>query len=300
MTAGHILIIDDDRDFVGIYRDLLQDLGLEVSVAHSTADAEVILDKLGFELDVILLDQKLQGSGGPDSGFDLLARLQTQVPLAKTIVVTGYMRPDAIEQAFRLGAYDYIVKNGGFEAMLRAKVKNAIEVTQARRLVVADRASLRAHWISTLAAKDPNRKGRMLEELVKLLFRATPGFEQVDTRLDNGIEEIDIMIANRSKDPIWANDGIYILGECKHWSKRCGSPELGNFLRKLDNKYKRVRTGIFIAPGGFTDEFKDARGERKLAEYLVVTIDNGDIERWIDADDRVAVLNELHKRSVFE
>ena len=300
MTAGHILIIDDDVDFVGIYRELLQDLGMHVSVAHTATDAENVIAVLGRDIDVILLDQKLQGSGGPDSGFDLLARMKTLVPLAKTIVVTGYMKPDAIDQAFRLGAYDYIVKNGGFEALLRAKVQNAIEVTQSRRLVVADRGTLRANWAAARTEPDPNRKGRLLEELLQLLFRATPGFEEVTTRIDNGIEELDIVISNRSEDPVWKNDGNYIVGECKNWSKRCGSPEFRNFVGKLENKYQRVKTGIFIAPNGFTDEFQTARRERKTKEQLILTIDHDDIDRWIDAENRVAILNELHKRAVFD
>jgi CheY-like chemotaxis protein len=300
MTVGHILIIDDDRDFVGIYQDLLRDLGMKVSVAHTNAEAEEVFARLGHEVDVVLLDQKLQGSGGPDSGFDLLSRVQTQLPLAKTIVVTGYMRPDAIEQAFRLGAYDYIVKNGGFEALLRAKVRNAIEVAQSRRLVVTDKLTLRERWSAARSETDSFRKGRLLEEFVQLLLRATPGFEEVTTRLDNGLEEIDLVIVNRSTDPVWANDGAYILGECKNWSKRCGTPEFRNFVFKLENKYGQVRTGLFVATSGFTDEFKLARSERKLREYLVVTIDHEDIDRWIDADDRAAFLSEMKKRSVFE
>ncbi|MCW5806093.1 MAG: response regulator [Deltaproteobacteria bacterium] len=299
MNTGRILIIDDDVDFVRIYRDLLEDLGLDVSVAHTAAEATRVFATSGREIDVILLDQKLQGAGGPDSGLDLLAKIEAEVPLAKTIVVTGYMRPDAIEQAFRLGAYDYIVKNGGFEALVRAKVKNAVEVTRARRLVAADRTELRERWSAARTEPDANRKGRLLEELVQALFRATPGFERVETRLNNGVEEIDIVIENRSSDPTWADAGVYILAECKNWTAKCGRQELAAFASKLENKYRRVKTGIFIAPGGFTEAFKDALRERKLGEYLVVAIDAEDLERWIDADDRVAVLNDLHKRAVF-
>jgi hypothetical protein len=31
----------------------------------------------------------------------------------------------------------------------------------------------------------------------------------------------------------------------------------------------------------------------------VITVDGSDLERWIEAEDRLAVLNALHKRAVF-
>ena len=66
----------------------------------------------------------------------------------------------------------------------------------------------------------------MLEELVRLLFRATPGFERVETRVINEIEEIDIVVENRSDDPIWAKDGSpYLLGECKIPLPRSGTTQ---------------------------------------------------------------------------
>jgi len=68
----------------------------------------------------VLLDQKLQGPGGPDSGLDLIVDVGRLAPFAKTIVVTGYATPPAIERAFRSGVYDHLMKNGAFEALLRA------------------------------------------------------------------------------------------------------------------------------------------------------------------------------------
>lgn len=161
-------------------------------------------------------------------------------------------------------------------------------------------SELRARWTEVRNEGDRNRKGKLLEDLVKLLFRATPGFERVETRLDNKIEEIDIVVENRAEDVPWKNDGSsYLLGECKNWSRPCGSAEFRSFNDKLQTKYQRARTGFFFAPGGFTNEFHAARAQRAESDTLVIPVDNGDLERWIDADDRVAVLDELYKRSVF-
>jgi ActR/RegA family two-component response regulator len=304
---GQILIVDDDRDFVVIYEEMLGAIGLAVTVAYDAEEAIAALKTLGPLLDVVLLDQKLQGPGGADTGLDLIAHAHGLAPFAKTIVVTAYAAHDAIERAFRLGVYDYLVKNGAFAALLRAKVRNAVEVTSERRLAALSRDAiihgLRETWERSRTETDRNRKGILLEELVRLLFRATPGFERVETRLTNEVEEIDIVVENRSVDSIWVKDGSpYVLGECKNWSSKCGPQEYSSFLRKLTTRFGRATTGLLFATGGFTDAFHEQRTADKTspAKALVIPVDAADLDRWINSEDRVGVLTELYKRAVFD
>jgi ActR/RegA family two-component response regulator len=304
---GQILIVDDDRDFVVVYQEMLEAIGLAVTVAHDAAEAIDALKMHGAMLDVVLLDQKLHGPGGADTGLELIAQVHGLAPFAKTIVVTGYAAPDAIERAFHLGVYDYLVKNGAFEALLRAKVRNAVEVTSERRLASLSSESvvyeLRETWERVRSETDRNRKGVLLEALVRLLFRATPGFERVETRVLNELEEIDLVVENRSQDPIWVKDGSpYVLGECKNWSSKCGPQEYSSFHRKLTTKYGRATTGFFFAVGGFTDAFHKQRAADKTSatRALVIPVDAADLDRWITSEDRVGVLTELYKRAVFD
>jgi ActR/RegA family two-component response regulator len=301
---GRILIVDDDARFVRTYRDILEQDGLAVTAAATADEALAALGQHGASLDVVLLDQKLQGGGGPDSGLELLPAVAQRAPFAKPIIVTGYATSAAVERAFAAGVYDYLIKNGAFEALLRAKVRNAVEATTAQRRAALRDAevvgALRASWARVTGEADRNRKGKLLEELVQLLFRATPGFGQVTTRLDNGIEEIDVQIDNRSEDPLWRGEGPYLIAECKNWSSTCGTPELRNFRGKLTAKFQRVRVGFLIAPGGFSDRFGDDLRGHKQDELLVIPVDAADLARWIDADDRLAVLRALHERTVFD
>ena len=301
---GRILIVDDDVPFVRVYREIFEKEGLLVTAAHSASEAVATLESTGSELDVVLLDQKLQGPGGPDTGLDLIEQVARLAPFAKAIVVTGYATPSAIERAFDLGVYDYLVKNGAFEALLRAKVRNAIEVTSAQRQVALKDlevlGELRTMWGRVRTERDRNRKGKLLEELIKLLFHATPGFGRVTTRLDNGIEEIDVKVDNRSDELPWKDEGAYLLGECKNWSSRCGANEVRGFRAKFDAKYSRVRTGFLFAPGGFTKEAHEDVRSNKAGAVLIILVDGEDLERWIAAEDRLAVLRELHERAVFD
>jgi len=306
VSPGKVLIVDDDQGFVDIYHEMLAAMGLVVTVAKSGDQVQTILSSDGQQLDVVLLDQKLHGPGGADTGLDLLREISQLAPFAKIIVVTGYATPDAIEQAFRLGAYDYLVKNGAFAALLTAKVRNALEITSERRIasLTTERvfAQLRQTWDQTRAESDRNRKGKLLEELVKLLFHATPGFERVTTRLTNDMEEIDIIVENGSSDAIWNKEGPVLLGECKNWSSKCGPSEYRDFAHKLMTKYGRVRVGFFFSVGGFTEGFLKAREADKTSptQILVIPADSKDLDEWISATDRLAFLNQLYKRAVFD
>lgn len=306
VSPGQVLIVDDDQGFVDIYQEMLAAMGLVVTVAESADRVRTVLSSDGQQLDVVLLDQKLHGPGGADTGLDLLREISQLAPFAKIIVVTGYAAPDAIEQAFRLGAYDYLVKNGAFAALLTAKVRNALEIASERRLasLTAERvlAQLRQTWDQARTESDRNRKGKLLEELVKFLFHATPGFERVTTRLTNDIEEIDIIVENCSDDAIWKKEGPVLLGECKNWSSKCGPSEYRDFAHKLATKYGRARVGFFFSLGGFTEGFLRAREADKTSpnQILVIPADSRDLDEWITSADRLAFLNQLYKRAMFD
>lgn len=300
MTRGQVLIVDDDSAFVDLYREILEAEGHAVQVASNATAATVKLNSSGSEFDVVLIDQKLQGPGGPDSGLELLKATQTLAPFAKAIMVTGYASPQAIEAAFAAGVYDYLVKNGAFEALLRAKVRNAVEITSEKRLgsLRGDELTkeLRTIWAAALSEKNPHRKGALLEQVMKLLFKSIVGFEEVTTNFHSASEEIDVVVMNRSGDPLWSKEGQYLFGECKNWSKVVGNSEAQSFLYKLMSRSGRVRVGLFFSVSGFSEPFLATVRSHK--SELVLTFDAAAIGEWIDASDRLAFLTERHRQAV--
>ena len=301
-APGHILVVDDNAAFLRIYREIFESEGLLVTTVNSELEAIAELKRDGASFDVVLLDQKLQGGSGPDSGLKLAAEVSRLAPFAKIVIVAGYAMASTIEQALRFGVYDYLVKNGAFEALLRAKVRNAIEATSARRRTALKEPAvvdaLRSMWNRVRAEVDRNRKGKLLEELVQLLFQVTPGFGRVTTRLDNSIEEIDIKVDNQSLNAHWKDEGAFLLAECKNWSSKCGAAEVRNFRGKL-SKYSKVRTGFLIAPGGFSEKVNDELLAHKEGKLQLILVDGSDLDRWIADDDRLAVLRALRLRAVF-
>jgi ActR/RegA family two-component response regulator len=301
--TGKILIIDDDPSFLKVYENRLGAEGYLVETATTVSEALAKLDQPGW--DVVLLDQKLQGPGDADSGLDLLSEIAMRAPRAKTILVTGYASDEAITRAFREGVYDYLEKNSVFRVLLLAKLRNAVEAVRAQRFGELNseetEAAIRETWSAVEAEADANRKGKLLEDLMVLLFKTIPGFHQATPRRRNDVEEIDIVIRNESTDPLWVNDGTpYILVECKNWSKPVGAGEIRTFFGKLERRFGRCRLGFFVAPGGFTGPFQDDLRTERKGNILVIPVDREALRGIVLSTDRNATLKKLHERAVIE
>ena len=301
--TGKILIVDDDPSFLKLYEDRLGEEGYLVDAARDRAAALQKLEAGAW--DVVLLDQKLEGPGGLDSGFDLIAEITRRAPGAKTILVTAHATTTAIHRAFREGVYDYLQKDNLFTALLVAKLRNAMELQRARRLGeltnAETEAAIQDTWGAVRVEVDPNRKGKLLEDLMALVLKTVPGFHQVSTQRKNETEEIDVVVRNESTDPLWVNERTsYILVECKNWSKPVGVAELRSFLHKVQRKFDRCRLGLFVAPGGFTESLRaELRGERK-DDKLVMLLGPQDLADLIASGDRNETLKKLHERAVIE
>jgi ActR/RegA family two-component response regulator len=297
---ARILIIDDDKAFLELYDEVLSADGYQVETATSRAQALERLDTPGFS--VVLIDQKLQGPGGPDTGLDLVAETARRAPGAKAILVTAFASREAIERAFREGAYDYLEKSAVFEALLRVKVRNAVEAVRERRMASMDddetERSIRSTWDAVRTEHDRNRKGLLLEHLTALLLKTIPGFVRLGGRLSNELEELDLLVQNASPDPFWQKESPYLLVECKNWSKHVGTKELRDLWGKMDGRYDRCRLALLVAPGGIAETVHQLQLQNAKQSKLVVLIGPGDLDCLVAGPDRSEILKELHQRAV--
>lgn len=296
MISGKILIIDDEPSFLELYEEKLGHEGYAIETAPSARVALEKLDQPGW--DVVLLDQKLQGKTGPDSGLSLIPEIVMRAPRARIILVTGYATAKAITLAFEAGVHDYLQKDELFNALLVPKLRGAVEAARALRIAGLSsdetEAAIRMTWEAAQRESDANRKGKLLEDLMVLLVKTIPGFNHVFVRRQNDIEEIDILIRNESADPLWHHEGPYFLVECKNWSKPVEARELSVFMQKLKNRYGRCRLGFFVAPGGFTGPFKEDLRLRREGDFFIVVIDREALRGLIESNDRNTYLKNLH------
>jgi hypothetical protein len=153
-------------------------------------------------------------------------------------------------------------------------------------------------WGSIEVEKDPNRKGKLLEDLMVWLFKTVPGFHQTTPNRQNEIEEIDLLIQNASTDAFWSKESPYLLVECKNWSNPVGVTELRSFLHKLERRFGRARLGFFVAVGGFKGTFKEALLAERRGDLMVVLIDRDALAELVLAPDRNAVLKRFHEQAL--
>ncbi|MCY1032934.1 response regulator [Corallococcus sp. BB11-1] len=294
-----MLIVDDERAFFETYQDILVPEGYRIDWAADRKSAQAKLQESTW--DVVVLDQRLQGSAGSDSGIDLIAEI---VPTgAKVIVATAYADEKMIERAFKDGAYDYLEKLPTLPMMLRIKVRNASEAVRERRLASLSDAQreeeIRGLWNACRTETNGNRKGRLLEELLVLLFKTVPGLMNTSTNRTSADEEIDIIIRNESQDPFWAGErSSYILVECKNWSKHVGPGELIIFRDKLVNRGGRCRLGFFVAAGGFTEGFHSRSATFRKDDHLVVAVGPTELDALVHSANRNETFKKLHESAV--
>ena len=300
-SIGRILAVDDNESFLATYRILLDPLGFPLETATSADEALALLEKYD-DWDLVLLDQKMQGDGGPDSGLEMVSEIRVRAPSAKIIIVTGFIEAASAKRAFAEGSFDYLEKNAILSTVLPIKVRNAMEAARERRIGALSNGSrdvaLEMIWSQLKAEADRHRKGKLLEDLVALLFRSIPGFEKTETSLRLEAEEIDLLIPNESKDECWHKESQFFVGECKNWMGKVDPKELAHLWMKLETKHNRVKLGFFIALNGFTAGFETFRDKLSKDDRLIVPLNGDDLLQWIESKDRNETLKAFHRRAV--
>jgi two-component system, response regulator YesN len=100
---GTILIVDDDPDFREEFRDCFNEY--EVLEAGDGKEALETLKKPN-EIDLVILDVKMPGM----NGFEVLSKIKSLDPELGIIISTGYSSKDAVIEALRGQADNYIEK----------------------------------------------------------------------------------------------------------------------------------------------------------------------------------------------
>lgn len=306
-TAIHVLAIDDNDLLLDELRRLFEAEGYAFTGVMRRDEAREALARQDWRL--IVIDQKLDGSAGPDRGLELIDHARIQAPDARIIVMSGHATAESVRRAFSAGADDFIEKSGSgtvFYDILIHKARQSIDAARDRRMLAlqadAREHAMAEHWQAALTETDRNRKGRLLEETLKLLFETLPGLSHVRSNPSNDLEEIDLLVRNKSADPFWAKQSSYLLVECKNWSGKVGVPEVQRLFTKMEQRYGQCRLGLLIAVGGFATTVPAEVLSRRRGDALVILLDRSDVDRLIraPADERLERLERLHDRAIVE
>jgi DNA-binding NtrC family response regulator len=101
---GRILLVDDEKNFCAVLRQILKIKGHEVDVCGTVADALESIENNKFDL--VVSDIRMQ----PLSGLFLLQELQSNKPELPVVMMTAYASVDTALDALKMGAFDYLTK----------------------------------------------------------------------------------------------------------------------------------------------------------------------------------------------
>lgn len=123
---AHILLIDDEKNYLLVLELLLLDAGYAVTALSDPEAALAFLDE--SEVDVIITDMKMPRL----SGKDVLAHVKRDYPHIPVLVMTAFGSIESAVDIMKMGAFDYITKPFANDELLLS-VQNASELAKVHR-----------------------------------------------------------------------------------------------------------------------------------------------------------------------
>ncbi len=124
--STHILIIDDEQNYLLILETLLSDEGYAVTTLQ---DPELAMDYLEeSEVDILITDMKMPRM----SGQQVLEQVRRDFPHIPVLIMTAFGSIDSAVEAMKRGAFDYITKPFSNDELLLS-VSKAARLSQAEQ-----------------------------------------------------------------------------------------------------------------------------------------------------------------------
>lgn len=102
-----VLIVDDDSLIHVTLRSMITWESYGYTVVFSCGNGNQALNYLkSHSVDLLITDIKMPGM----NGLELMRQLRQQSRLPVTVALSGYDEFELVREAFRLGAYDYLLK----------------------------------------------------------------------------------------------------------------------------------------------------------------------------------------------
>jgi len=159
--AETILLVEDDRNVLLSYQEILKPSGYEVVTADSGEAAERILRT--SSIDVVFTDLKMPKMGGLE-----VLRIAKQVdPETIVILITAYPTVDTAVEAMKFGACDYLIKPFSVE-QLRAVVKDALEKRKTKEAYGLLKSQLRSSFAVAGIVGQSRGLLKLLDEIRKV------------------------------------------------------------------------------------------------------------------------------------
>jgi ActR/RegA family two-component response regulator/Holliday junction resolvase-like predicted endonuclease len=286
-----LLIVDDDEAWRELLKFTFQ--GREdIYLAEAVSGPDAVEKIKASDFDLVLLDMRMPAS---TEGLDVLVQIKPLRPHMQVIMMSAYGDIRTAVEAIKRGALDFVPKEADFKDLITFKVNEVIRTTH----LIADRELLiQAKYEEVRRGGDARTKGKALEDLVAALFASVEGFVVIGCNRHTETEEIDLVIRNESRDPVWQKEDSLILVECKNWgSQRVGKNEFVLFREKLENRRGRCTLGFLVCTVTFAETVTKEMLRSSHSELLVVPIDGNDLRQLVESIDRKRLLRGFVERA---
>lgn len=123
---AHILLIDDEKNYLLILQTLLEDEGYAVTAINDPETALAFLAE--SEVDVVVTDMKMPRV----TGGEVLKRVKKEWPYIPVLIMTAFGSIESAVDLMKDGAFDYITKPFSNDELLLS-IHNAAELARSRR-----------------------------------------------------------------------------------------------------------------------------------------------------------------------
>ncbi len=287
---AHLLIIDDEKNYLLVLQAMLEDEGYKVTTLNDPETALPFLEE--SEVDVVVTDMKMPRI----SGREILEKVKKNWPHIPVLIMTAFGSIESAVEVMKYGAFDYITKPFANDELLLS-LHNAVELStthrQYRLLQEAMEVRYGTHQIIG--------RSRGIRDVLNMVERAAPSRSTVLISGESGTGKELVARAVHVSSP--RKDGPFVSVNCMALNPGVLESELFGHEKGSFTGAIAMRRGRFEqADGGtlFLDEIAELTPDlqvkllRVLQEKRFERVGGGD---EIEVDIRVvaATNKNLHE-----
>lgn len=198
---AHILIIDDEKNYLLVLQTLLEDEGYTVTALSDPETALAFLQE--SEVDVVVTDMKMPRI----TGLDVLERVKKQWPYIPVLIMTAFGTIESAVETMKYGAFDYITKPFSNDELLLS-IHNAVELAQAHReYKLLQEAMQERFGLHTIIGRSAG-----ISQVKLMVERAAPGRTTVLITGESGTGKELVARAVHLGSP--RKDKLFVVVEC--------------------------------------------------------------------------------------
>ena len=176
---SHILVIDDEKNYLLVLQTLLDDEGYTVTAISDPETALAFLAE--SEVDVVVTDMKMPKV----SGREVLQHVKKSWPYIPVLIMTAFGSIESAVEAMKYGAFDYITKPFSNDELLLS-IHNATELARAHRQYrLLQEAMEERYSVHQIVGRS-----RAIRDVLVMVDRAAPSRSTVLITGESGVKVI--------------------------------------------------------------------------------------------------------------